>query len=777
MLMVFFAILVGCSTTRRSATIPEDKPYLLARYKIIPDRQKINPRNLSGFVQQKPNNKFLGLVRLNTWFYKVGSKGKNTKFRQWMRRIGEEPVMLDTTLASASCEDMILYLNNTGYFYSEADYSVKYRKKKAIVHYKLHTVTPYRYREINYTVEGDKVERIIRDNLGKSLIGEGDIYNVYTLDDERDRLTRILRNNGYYFFSKDFVSYQIDSSLNSKQMDVDVVVENVKRVVDGYPDSVIRIPHKPYYINDIFIHTELDPVGHTSSEPDTLTYYTGRKKDDSTSVYHLIYYDELKIKPQVMSQSIYFTKGDLYRLKDISETNRKLSSYMITRMVNINLDETPDQEIGISDTAGLLDCNILMNRSPVNAFSVETDITNSAGNPGMAASVVYQNKNIFRGAEVFRIKVRGALELQTSGKSTERFFFFNTAETGFEASLQFPRFLVPLRPERFPKFFKPATSFITSLNWQLRPDYSRYQVQGSFGYNWDPSERIHHALFPVDIQSVKIFPDDSSAFFKYIYESGDIRLKEQYTDHLIMSLRYNYIYSTQRLNRPVNFIYLNFEAQSAGNLLNAAANILKTTRNADGKYTIFEIPFSQYIRTDIDIRYYNYLDKDNVMVFRGLLGIGLPYGNSEALPYEKGFFAGGANDMRGWEYRRLGPGSFNQDTANVIDRMGDLKILGNIEYRFPIYRSFKGSLFVDMGNIWLLNKTDEWPGGEFAFSRFIDEVAINTGIGFRFDFNFFIFRIDLATAVRDPAFPENDRLVLFTRDAKTLWNFGIGYPF
>jgi hypothetical protein len=314
------------------------------------------------------------------------------------------------------------------------------------------------------------------------------------------------------------------------------------------------------------------------------------------------------------------------------------------------------------------------------------------------------------------------------------------------------------------------------VSYQNRPDYERYITNGSFGYRWAAKEFTNHVLTPLEINSVSIFPD--SAFVNRLEELNDQRLLNQYTDHFIMSANYTYIFNNQQLNQVKNFTFFRWNIESAGNVLSAASRLTNAPKNEDGYYSVWNIPFSQYLRSDIDFRYYWALRKDYTLVYRNLVGVGVPYGNSDVLPFEKGFYAGGSNSMRGWNYRTLGPGSFVDTLAENFERMGDLTIQANLEYRFPIYKWFQGALFTDIGNIWLLNENESYNGGQFQLKNFISELAIDAGFGLRLDLSFFIFRIDAATPFRDPSYPLGQRWRFDKMQLKNVvWNFGIGYPF
>jgi outer membrane protein assembly factor BamA len=616
-------------------------------------------------------------------------------------------------------------------------------------------------------------------DMDNSLIKSGDVFNTYNLDSERGRITKDLKDQGYFDFVTDFISYEIDSSLNSHQMDVTAQIQNIRYRSPFNTDSIIEQKHKRYILNNIYINPEFNTLHPDAIKPDTIEFKIARKDhSDTLSGYYFINYGKFKTRPKVFSQSIFFKKGDMYHFKDVTETSNQLSRLPVTRLATISFDEQEVTGKKLGEDLGLLDCRINISRSPVNSFSIETDVTNSAGNPGLAGSFSFQNKNIFRGAEVFRVKLRASAESQQSASGNiNHLGIFNTFETSIELSLQFPRFLIPIRQERFSKYFKPKTSIITSYSYELWPTYARNITNLSFGYNWQPVIRRRHSFFPLEISSVKINIFDST-FYNDLYQTKDLWLIEQYTDHLIIDLRYNYIYSSQQVKKPIDFIYLDASAESGGNMLYAITSLSGSKKNDQGKYIVAGIPFAQYFKANLDLRYYHYLNQDNILVLRGYLGLGWPYGNSEALPFERAFFGGGANDQRGWEYMRLGPGSFRSDTLSNIDRSGDIKLMGNVEFRFPVYKFFHGGLFVDAGNIWQLNESESFPGGQFRFNQFMSQIAIDAGIGFRFDFDFFIFRLDAASPIRDPSRSANEEWI-FTNGsvANLMWNFAIGYPF
>jgi outer membrane protein assembly factor BamA len=297
----------------------------------------------------------------------------------------------------------------------------------------------------------------------------------------------------------------------------------------------------------------------------------------------------------------------------------------------------------------------------------------------------------------------------------------------------------------------------------------------SFGYDWRQSETISHQLFPIDINFVDIIP--SPEFEEELEKEPNDRIRNQYTDHLIVALNYSFVYNNQKLSRFQNFFYYRGNLEPAGNLLQLFYSLFGTKKDTTDYYTILGIRYSQYFRTDHDLRYFYFLDKSNSLAMRFYFGIGIPYGNEVVLPLEKGFYGGGANGIRAWALRLLGPGSYN-NPDDFFDRSGDLHLEANLEYRFTIYKFFKGAAFADVGNVWLLKENESYPGGEFKFNSFAREIAIGTGLGARFDFDFFVFRLDFAAKTRDPSFPAGQRWVIKDLQFRDIIvNFAIGYPF
>jgi len=775
-LLLFAMLLTGCDVTKPIS----DKDHLLIKNKFQINTRKVTGEELSGYLQQQPNTKLFGLFRASIAFYNMGSKGKETKFKKWLRtKPGSPPVLLDTGLVNVGMKQMRLYLANKGYFNSQIDDSIVFRKKKAIVYYKIKTTEPYTVRRFLYSIPDTQTASHVYKDTAKCLIRPGHNYDAYLLDDERGRITTNLLNYGFLRFSKNFIVYHIDSSLNNHKLDITLEITNP--VVPSFDDftTVVQANHKRYYIDKILIYPESDHLQADTGRYDTLVKtYENPAKGIPSSTYYFLYRGKFKVKPRTITQAIFITPGSYYNLADVTRSYSQISSLQVFNYINIQFKDTPGRIDLKTPFTDVVDCKIQLSRAPVQSFSITTDGTNSGGAFGVQANLGYQNKNIFRGAQSFRANVSIAAQMQASGgPENDSKAFFNTIDLGANAGITFPQFLLPIKPEKLPKHFKPKTTISIGYNYQHQQDYNRHISNISFGYTWYQNERMTHVLNPAEITLVKIYPD--SLFNIWLNSQVDKRLKNQYTDHLVAGLKYTLNYSSQQIGKVKDFFYIRTNFETGGNLIYGINSIFKPRKNENGQYTLFGLPYSQYVRPDVDFRYYNMFANKFSMVYRFYGGIGIPYGNSSVLPFEKAFFSGGANGMRGWKMYYLGPGSYHNDTTGgSFSQIGDMQLEANIEFRFPVYKILRGALFLDAGNIWLLKDSPDLPGGKFTFPGFLSQIALDFGIGIRLDFDFFIFRLDPAIPIRVPWYPADDRWNFNKMQLKDIvWNFGIGYPF
>ena len=803
-------VFAACKNTSHLAV----NEYLLNKNSLKTDNSKVSSDDMSSYIKQKPNRKILGVFRFHLWVYNMVNKKKTEDkkiawlnktdkknearklkgkkiistdkliFREKLLNIGEAPVVLDTFLTDKSVKQIKMYLNNKGFFNAKVSRAITYnkKKKKANVVYNVTTGNPYIVRNIKYSTHDAEVKKIILDDTANALIRKGKNYDVDEMQAERDRITKQLKNNGYYYFAKEYIDFRIDSTLKSNQLDIRVrigMIKTKKKINDK--DTTITENHQQYKINKIFIFPE-----YRTLQLDTFKYDTTevkippRKKGGDPSIYYFIANKNVrnKVRYKTITQSVFIEPGKYFNLTDVEKTYNRLAELRFYKFTNITFTDISDQT---TDKSHQLDCHIELTRTPTQSLNYEVDGTNSSGNLGVAGNIIYQNKNFFRGTEIFNVKLKGALEVQkvtgqsSSDNTINNVLPFNTMETGIETGLDIPKFFVPIRAERFPKYFRPKTTIQAGLNFQQRPDYTRYVANMTFGYDWKENAFKRHILNPIEINSVKIKLDPA---FEQTISGLSQTLQSAYRDHLTAALKYSFIFSNQQTNKTKKFVYFRGTFESAGNLLRLINSTIGSPKSEDGYYSIFNIRYAQYLRADVDFRHYNKINPHTTFIYRTILGVGLPYGNFPAMPFEKSFYVGGANDIRAWQIRTLGPGSFVDSLHSVLDKTGDIMLEGNIENRFGIYKFLQGAVFVDAGNVWLMNKNAKFQDGEFLWDKFYKQIAIGAGLGLRFDFSFFVFRIDAAVPLKDPTQPEDHRWVIndFRWDGIN-FNLGIGYPF
>lgn len=765
-------MLAGCAPTRN---IP-DGEYLLTRNRIEVIDAEVEHPQLRNFIRQQPNRRIFGFYRFHLNVYQWAERKPDSSFRRWMQEsIGEEPVIFDPFLVDHTKRQFELYLHNRGYFNHEVSHTTNTRRKRINVTYQLQGNQPYTIRDISYSIRDNQLARFVYNDTVNSLIRSGQRYDTEDLQRERQRLTRYLKDEGFFNFSRDFIFFQVDSTLSSNQVDIELLITNPRLPASARNEADDFMPHKRYIINDIFIYPEYDRF--LSYQQFSDTTFRRIRDENNGPVYTFMHNGPMQIRPRTIAENILMEQGSFYNQTSLEQTHNYLAGLRNFRFVNIQFNESNQGAHNYSDTLGLLDVRVELTRAPANVFTIEAEGLNTAGNLGMAANILLQNRNVFRGAEILNIRFKGAMEV--SGESADREVFqrlpFNTLELGTEVSIDIPKLISPLRMETLTRTARPQSTILAGVNYRQRPDYTRYILNLSYGYQWSPDNRRRHHFIPLEISSIKIFND--SILHSRIPDANPLILS-RYKDHLIGGLKYTYTVSTQQIDRPRDFIYFRTQFESAGNLMRFAARRFDGPQNESQAYTMFGIPFAQYVKAEADFRYYSLFDKNNSVVFRVLGGIGVPYGNIDVMPFIKSFYGGGANGIRAWSIYNLGPGSYGAADELKFDKYGDIKLEANIEYRFPVYNFWKGALFADAGNVWFLKKNEQFPGGEFRIQDFYKEIAIGLGMGVRLDFNIFLVRLDAAFPLRNPAKPSGERWIQGLPGFNQ-WNFnlGIGYPF
>jgi outer membrane protein assembly factor BamA len=762
--MVIMLLNNGCNTTKY---VPENER-LLSRVQIKHDARDVSRDDLKSYLRQQENLRILGFWKLYLGIYNLSGQDTSKWINRWLRNIGEDPVIFDSTLVDRSVEQMGLFMRNRGYYLSQVGDTIRYPSlNKARVTYNITSGPRYRLNDVFYRIEDKGLEDLVLNDSINSSLRRGRGFTSEMHNRERDRITAMLQENGYYNFSKAYVYFLADSAIGGHRINDTLVI---MRPPENATGRTAGGNHAQYSIRNVYFQVDIDPQDISFSETqevlaaDTL-FYEG---------VYIMYDKELEFKPDVLTNSNYIVPGDLYKASLVERTQSLLSGLRVFKYINIRFRDVDGQV----DEQGryLLDCVIQVLPGKYQSYSVEVEGTNSSGNLGAAGNFKYQHKNIFKGAELFTLNTRLARQNQfvIRGGDGEK---FNTLEMGTDVSVVFPKFFMPFRIEKFRQRYNPKTTIAVAYNYQRRPDYTRTIAHARLGYTWRSSRNSSHSLFPLDFNLVNI-PTVSSAFWEYIERNPFLRYT--YEDHLIANLNYTYLYNQQQLGSgPRDFWYFRFTAESAGNTLDLLSPLWSSGQTEDYN-TILGIRYAQYFKTDVDLRFHNSLGRFNSITYRFFGGIGIPYGNLNVLPFEKRYFSGGANSIRAWPVRSIGPGTFKDEAATFYNQTADIKLEMNVEYRFPLFWLLEGALFVDAGNIWGLREDVSPEGGLFQWDTFYKQLAVGTGFGTRLDFNYFIFRIDTGLKVHDPSAIAGEKWIPFNR--KYTWgdvafNFAIGYPF
>jgi outer membrane protein assembly factor BamA len=739
--------LFACNSTRHI----RDGDYLLVKNKVIPDSSLLPVDKFDYYIKQKPNRKILGLFRFHLWVYNLGMAGDTSvhpKRKRWLRRIGEEPVVFDTTLTDLTRSQFKLFLNKNGFFNSNVTDSLRPRKKKMKVEYFVRYEESYKIKSISYATQDSGISSLINYYQQNSLIIPGERYDEEVMEKERDRITNDLRDRGYYFFNRNFITIQIDTALGTHQAEVYLYINRINENVANNNEEIYPIlNHSIYHLRNIFIQTDFNIRNPNSNVPLDTTMYNG---------YYILSAGKYRmLRDNVLTRNVFVKTGDTYLPRDVEFTYNRLQQLNVFKYINLVFKEV--------DNGGLsreLDLFIQLSPAQKLDFTFETEMTNTGGNLGVAGSAGYRDKNLLRGAEVLEIKLKGGLEAipDFNDDATKSFYFFNTYEIGPELTFSLKRL-----PWQTSRFSNPKTNFTVGYNYENRPDYVRSITNFAISYNWSPTKRQRFLFYFPDINQVKV--NLSNAFAAELDDLNDPRLSYTYESHLITSTHLTWIYTDQKQNEAKNFIYFRTTGELAVKAFPSAINP------------------SQFAKINFDFSYHHFVNRYNNLVFRIATGYGKPYGSSTALPFEKSFFAGGANSIRAWNTGTLGPGSYNGGLT--IEQSGDIEIETNLEYRSEIFRFpnnviMELATFIDAGNIWTSFEDASRPGAKFETENIIREFGVGAGAGVRFNFSFFLFRLDGAVKLRNPAYPETQRWVYpnhsFQMKDITI-NFAIGYPF
>lgn len=721
-------VLGSCSASRE---LPEGQ-VMLNKIIVVADGkyQDVNPSALKNYVRQKGNSRWFSTMKIPLGVYAMAGEDSSKWINKTLRNIGEAPVIFDTIQARQSCESLQKVLQNIGYLDSHVELFTEQKGKKLDAIYVLHPGQPYYIRRVSYDIQDSLIAKLLTNDMFQ--LKEGVKLNIDALNEERRRITERLQNSGYYKFHKEFISFRVDTVQSTHKADVTLLL-------------------RPYRATDI-----LDTL-HTRFTIRSLDFASGDPKD---SVIHL--------RKSVLFENTFIKEGSLYSADDLQNTYNHFGRLGAVRYTNISFDQDPD--------SALLDAHIQLQTNKPSTLSFQPEGTNTAGDFGAAASLTYENRNLFRGAESFRVQLRGAYE---AIRGLEGYSNQDYIEYSIESRLSFPRFIMPfINSETRRKTI--ATSEVSlTFDTQNRPEFHRRVLSAGWRYKWWHQKSKNQYQFDLLNLNYVFMPWISDTFkHEYLDNKSNYNaiLSYNYEDLFIMKSGFGYSYNDGKTAIKTNF-------ETAGNLLSLGSAIFGGNKDELDQYKVFNIAYAQYVKGDIDFTHHLISGYQDQLVIHLGLGIAYPYGNSKVLPFEKRYFSGGANSVRGWSVRSLGPGRYKDKDGNInfITQTGDVKLDINMEYRTHLFWKFGGALFIDAGNIWTLRDYPSQPDGQFKFKNILKDLAVSYGLGLRLNFDYFIIRFDMGMKAVNPAYKtedENHFPIIHPRLKRDFaFHFAVGLPF
>ncbi len=765
-IIVLVVMTTACSSTKH---VPQGK-LLLDKVKInITDPHKdVEASQLANYLRQNANHRVLGGLKLQLALYNIAGRDSANWFNRWIKRVGTPPVIYDSALTVASADQLHMALSNRGFMNNVVTYQVEAdsAKRKARINYDITLGEPYFIRSIDYDIPDEDLRDIILADTARFTVHEGDLLNYNRLDEWRQNITENLRNHGYYAFNKEYITFMADTAAGSKAVDLTLNSRDPYRN-DHMP---YYTEHEPFYVRDVVYVTDYDPVEMHDAfwGADTVTLHSGIKIIEGPDRY---------LRHDVLDECNHIEPGQLYNAEAITRTYRALGRLNILKQINIDV-----RPLGEVDGVLMVDAYVLLSPDKSQTVSVSLEGTNSEGDLGFGVGLDYEHRNIFKGAEVLSAKAKVSYESISGNLSG--LINNNYSEYSTELGLTFPKFMFPFLKRSFKRKIQASTAFTVNFDYQARPEYTRIIAGGSWRYQWtERSRRMAHTLTLVDVSVISV-PKYNEEFFKRITNP---LLFYSYQDHLIMRMGYNF-YRTNKAEMNVlqmgrfqrNVFTIRANAETAGNLLYGLSHLTGQKADADGSYKAMGIRYSQYFKADADYSFTHYFDHRQSVAFHVGAGVAVPYGNSDVLPFEKRFYSGGANSVRGWGVRTLGPGSYdsNNNLSKFIYQCGDIRFDVNLEYRAKLFWVVELGLFMDAGNIWTIKNYEDQPGGVFKFNKFYEQIAAAYGAGIRLDFKYFLVRVDMGMKAHNPASGQEHWPLLhprFKRDSE--FHFSVGYPF
>lgn len=738
-------------------------------------------------------------------------------FHEWIKKTGEAPAIIDEGLTKKSINRLQSWYFNHGWFNAEIDYEINPTdEKKGEIDYYVKTGQAYVVDSIRQRIGSPVIDSIYHAHSENSLIKEGVQYRTLDYNAERERLSRLFRNNGVYYFDQEYITFEADTVSTNHRVNSTVIINN-RQITDG--DYTHRVPFKIHNLSKVNVFTDYTFANRNRPITDSVEY----------NGYTIYSFDELEFRPRAITDAIFIRPGEIFRDLDRTRTYNRMSSLRVFKYPNIEYTLDP------ADTTNTdLIANIFLTPQPKYALAFDFDLSQSNIQDfgiGFGGSLLI--RNVFKGAENFEISGRGSIGSSSDaaiGSSQDR--FFNISEVGADIKLTFPRIFLPFNTETFiPKFMNPFTSLSLGISTQNNIGLDKQNLNGILNYRWNPTRILSHRLDLINIQYVRnlntdnyfnvyrssynnlndilqtgnvvtapeylneagrlIIPTGAEGFIRDVNQSipttsgltaeqrREVRnigeRKNRLTeDNLIFSTNFTYLRNTKISLYDNEFSRFRFKIETAGNLLAAVSSFTGVDKNEAGVYEILGVNFSQYAKTEIDyIRHWDF-GRKNILAVRAFGGIAIPYGNANSIPFIRSFFGGGPNDNRAWQVYDLGPGSSG---GRAEFNEANMKLAFNAEYRFNLFGGLNSAFFIDAGNIWNVLDIVEDDAATFTSFRDLKEIGIGTGTGLRYDFNFFVIRLDVGFKTYDPALPEGERWFKNTNFSNAVWNVGINYPF
>lgn len=758
LLIIFVLILTGCSNTR---FLVDDQLLYTGQKKVdiskAPEdmREATRRQLVQAGSSQKPNNSMFNrrvLPPVGLWVYNYWKHDDQKKFGRWFHNtLSAPPVLISDINPELRAQNIENDLFDQGYFQARAwsvlDTSSR-NSRKAMVEYFVEVGPSYSYKEIDIDPVLESMDTLLNLTDFSSQIKSGDQFDVKKLGEARSGISRQFQNLGYFYFNNDFIQLDADTSLGNNQLNLQLSRQQ------NLPEAALS----KYRIDSIHV-------------------FLSKSSDSTVSIFDPLSYEDISIyssgdylKPEVIRDAIYFQAGDLYTFSSYQLSMARLNRLGVFSFVKINYELSGEDSL-----SNRLNVRIDLVLADQINLNYESDlVVKSTGFVGPGVKVGVSNSNTFKGAEKFQVDLKGAIEWQWGSKDESQLGTFSY-EFGINSALTFPKLILPKKFEGTKSLMNQETSIQLNFDILNRVQYySMFSAMTSYMYSWGKRETVKHSFTPLYLNSVSLL-ETTPAFDSVIDEN--IYIRKSFEEQFIFGMKYHFSFDNT-FRQQLHNIYFQAGVSTAGNLLDLFARIGED--EAERPYEILNTVYSQHVKFISDFRYYlNGYNK--TLATRFYAGVGMPYSNSTVLPYVEQFFSGGAYSIRGFSARTVGPGSYyEEDSDNVyIDQSGDVKLEANLEFRFGLSRITKGALFMDMGNIWLINEDENRPGSKFDFSRFYNQLAVGAGIGLRFDFNFFVLRTDLGFPLRTPYLQNDTNWLVGGGDifSSALFYFAIGYPF